>query len=245
MTGVLRSGTSGFAYPGWRPRFYPPGLRPDEFLSFYATAFRSVELNNTFYQQPSPAKVEAWLAATPASFRFAVKAQRGGSLRAIARSPEESVPWLAAPLSAFGDRLGAVLFRVPADVERGPEARDPRLLALLAAWPRSLPLVLEFQHPSWHVDETFDELRRHGAVLCATDLPQADGPPTIRLTGAFLYLRLRRFDYEPAEIQRWADRVNPFLAAGTDVYAFFQHDETGRATELARDLAASVEADRR
>ena len=29
------------------------------------------------------------------------------------------------------------------------------LAALLAAWPRDLPLTLEFQDPSWHVDEVF------------------------------------------------------------------------------------------
>ena len=245
MAGVLRSGTSGFAYPGWRPRFYPAGLRLPELLPFYANSLPAVELNNTFYQQPSSAKIAAWLGATPASFRFAVKAQRGGALRAMLRSPEETVPWLTAPLPAFGERLGAVLFRVPAEIERDRDAEDPRLAALLAAWPEGLPLVLEFQHPSWQVDETFDELRRMGATLCATELPEDDGPPTIRLTGSFLYLRLRRHEYEPAEIRRWADRIAPFLDDGVDVYAFFRHDESGRATELARELATAVEAIRR
>ena len=83
MTGRLLVGTSGFAYPDWAPRFYPAGAKADALLPFYGTRFAAVELNNTFYQQPTEAKVRAWLAATPTNFRFSVKAQRGGSMRAL------------------------------------------------------------------------------------------------------------------------------------------------------------------
>ena len=72
MTGRLLVGTSGFAYPGWSPRFYPAGLRGDQLLRHYASRLTACELNNTYYQQPTAAKVDAWLAATPGDFRFAV-----------------------------------------------------------------------------------------------------------------------------------------------------------------------------
>lgn len=229
-------GTSGFAYPGWAPRFYPAGLRAGGLLPFYAERFAACELNNTWYQQPSPAKVDAWLGATPRTFRFAVKAQRGGSFRAIQGDPAVSVPWLTEPLRRFGDRLGAVLFRI-AD----PTPVDPgRLAAMLAVWPRDLPLAVEFQHPSWLVDETFQALRDAGAALCATELPEDDAPPTLRLTGPFLYLRLRRHDYTPGELAGWAARIEPFLDAGADAYVFFRHDDAGRATELATELAEGL-----
>jgi uncharacterized protein YecE (DUF72 family) len=238
--GRLYVGTSGFAYPAWSPRFYPADLRGSGYLSFYASAFRACELNNTFYQQPSAAKVDAWLAATPSSFRFAVKAQRGGSMRALLRSPEESVPWLTEPIARFGDRLGTVLFRVPADVPRD----DARLAALLALWPAGLPLTMEFQDPSWQVDETFDALRGAGAAWCATDLDELERPPDIRVTGTFLYLRLRRTTYQQPDVVAWAERLAPFLDAGHDAFCFFRHDEDGRATELAKALDAAVAASR-
>jgi uncharacterized protein YecE (DUF72 family) len=238
VTGLLRVGTSGFAYPGWVPRFYPTGARAADFLGHYASRFPACELNNTFYQQPSPAKVAAWLAATPASFRFAVKAQRGGSMRALLNDPTESVPWLTAPLRAFGERLGAVLFRIPANVR----VDVGRLQAVLDAWPRDVPLVVEAQDPSWRDDDVHRRLADARATLCASELPEDPEPPTIRVTGPFLYLRLRRHDYEPAAIDAWADRLVPFLEAGQDVYAFFRHDESGRATELAAALEASVAA---
>ena len=236
MPGRLRAGTSGFAYPGWAPRFYPADLAGARLLEHYASRLGTVELNNTFYRSPTPAAVAGWLAATPADFRFAIKAQRGGSFRALQVDPSASVPWLTGPYRAFGERLGTVLFRVPDGVAR----HDERLQALLDAWPPDLPLTVEFQDASWHVDETFEALERAGAALCTTELPEDDEPPTIRHTGRFLYLRLRRHDYSGAELAAWAARLEPFLDAGDDVYVFFRHDETGRGPELAIALAAAV-----
>jgi uncharacterized protein YecE (DUF72 family) len=230
--GTLYAGTSGFAYPGWAPRFYPADIPKDALLSAYASKLPACELNNTFYQWPGVARNQAWLAATPDQFRFALKAQRFGSQAAMRGDPRPQVERLVAPLETFGSRLGTVLFRVPEEVER----QDDRLLALLEAWPRDVPLAVELQHPSWQADETFAALRAHGACLCATELPEDAAPPTIRLTGPFLYLRLRRHDYDPGEIEAWAARMEPFLAAGTDVFAFFRHDAVGRGGELAIEL---------
>ena len=163
-------------------------------------------------------------------------------MRAFMAAPAESVPWLTESLPTFGQRLGAVLFGIPANVRRAADgAGDARLAALLAAWPREIPLAMEFQHESWHLDETFSALRGADAALVTTELPEDSEPPEIRVTGPFLYLRLRRHDYDDAEITAWAARLQPFLDAGHDAYVFFRHDETGRATELARALAAAVE----
>jgi uncharacterized protein YecE (DUF72 family) len=237
LPGRLRVGTSGFAYPGWAPRFYPAGLPAARLLEHYGSHLSTVELNNTFYRSPTPAAIEGWLSATPADFRFSVKAQRGGSFRALQVDPTGSVPWLTGPYRAFGERLGTVLFRVPDGVVRN----DERLGALLDTWPRDLPLTLEFQDASWHVDETFRALERVGAALCTTELPEDDEPPTIRRTGGFLYLRLRRHDYTEAQLAAWAARLEPFLAAGDDAYVYFRHDEVGRGPELAAELLAAVE----
>ena len=117
----------------------------------------------------------------------------------------------------------------------------PVLAALLAAWPADLPLTMEFQDPTWHVDETFAALAEVGAALCATELPEDTAPPVIRRTGSFLYLRLRRNDYSEAELAAWGARLEPFLAAGDDVYTFFRHDDVGRGPELALALTNAVE----
>ena len=255
--GRLLVGTSGFAYPDWTPRFYPAGTRAADRLAAYAAKLPALELNATFRRRPTPSAIRGWVRATPPDFRFAVKAQRGSAVRALWGAPEESVRWLTEPLGDFGERLGCVLFRVPAEirrdgpwVDRDPSIADSRLGALLAAWPRTIPLVVELQDRSWHVDETFAALRAAGATLCTTELPPegdegASGarepgterePPMIRRTGSFLYLRLRLHDYDAAALDAWAARIEPFLAAGDDVYVFFRHDPVGRAGELALEL---------
>ncbi|MEO5883992.1 MAG: DUF72 domain-containing protein [Candidatus Limnocylindrales bacterium] len=211
-------------------------MRAAGLLASYADRLTAVELNNTFYQQPTAAKVKAWLDATPATFRFSVKAQRGASFRAMRAAPEPGMPWLTDPYRAFGERLGTVLFRVPDGARRD----DLRLRALLAAWPRDLPLTLEFQHPSWAADETIAALTEAGAALCATESPDDAEAPTLRRTAPFLYLRLRRHDYTAAQIATWGARLEPFLAAGDDAYVFFRHDEAGRGPELAMALADAV-----
>jgi uncharacterized protein YecE (DUF72 family) len=238
--GRLLVGTSGFAYPAWAPAFYPPGLRGDAFLAHYARRLPAVELNNTFYARPTAARIATWVAQTPPEFRFVVKAQRGGSMRALLATPDESVPWLTEHLDGFGSRLGAVLFRVPANVRRRDASSDAALRRLLAAWPAVIPLVVELQDASWHVDETFRALEGASASLCATELPEDIDPPTIRRTGGPIYLRLRRHAYTPRELLAWARRIEPFIEDGADVLAFFRHDDSGRAPTYAADLAAAV-----
>src|SRR3970282_1470062 len=95
-----------------------------------------------------------------------------------------------------------------------PEAgSDAGLRRLFESWPAATPLVAEFQHASWHVDETYTALREARASLCATELPEDEEAPPIRLTGRLVYLRLRRHDYGPDEVRAWANRIGPFLDA--------------------------------
>lgn len=44
----MHIGTSGWTYDHWQGPFYPKDLPQDEWLSFYAEHFRSVEINNSF-----------------------------------------------------------------------------------------------------------------------------------------------------------------------------------------------------
>jgi uncharacterized protein YecE (DUF72 family) len=84
-----------------------------------------------------------------------------------------------------------------------------------------------------------------GAVLCATDLDELPEPPTIRRTGGFLYLRLRRTSYDEAALAGWAARIEPFLAAGDNAFVFFRHDADGesalRAVRFAQILGGANE----
>ncbi len=236
MAGTLRTGTSGFGYPSWVPAFYPTGTPSRDLLPAYASRLHAVELSGTYYRHLSDAQARAWAARVPRAFRFTVKLLRTGSLRAYATDAATTVPWLAAPLTGLGERLGCALFRIPADRARD----DARLDRLLAAWPPAVPLAVEAPDPSWHVDETHERLRAAGATLVVTETDDEPEPP-VTVTGPFLYLRLRRTLYGTADLDAWAARLEPFLVDGRDAYVFFRHDEhgvtPGYATALATRLA--------
>lgn len=186
--------------------------------------------------------MDGWLRAVPDSFRFVVKAQRGGSFRAWQAAATDSPPldWLTGPYRRFGGALGAVLVRIPESVRREDERDDERLGRLLAAWPPDLPLAMEFQDRSWEVDEVLGALRGAGAAWVVTELDGLERPPSIHVTGGFLYLRLRCEAYDAPGVDAWADRLVPFLESGLDAFAFFRHDDVGRGPEFALALEAAV-----
>ena len=72
----LLAGTSGWQYRDWRGQFYPAGLGPAGWLSYYAQTFPAVENNGTFYRLAAPGTFDTWRAATPDGFVMAVKASR-------------------------------------------------------------------------------------------------------------------------------------------------------------------------
>jgi uncharacterized protein YecE (DUF72 family) len=131
---AVKVGTSGWSYPSWRPGFYPDGLQPAEFLSFYAGRFDTVELNSTGYRLPSADQFRRWADAVPDGFEFAVKF----SLTRLDR-----VTTFLERVLSLGDRLGPV--RV---VYEGPRD-DGTLSFVLGSVPAEVRLVWDFRHESW------------------------------------------------------------------------------------------------
>ena len=70
------AGTSGWAYPTWKPDFYPAKLAQKKFLNHYATQLNTVEVNFTFRQLVKETTIQNWLNDTPAHFRFGIKAHQ-------------------------------------------------------------------------------------------------------------------------------------------------------------------------
>jgi uncharacterized protein YecE (DUF72 family) len=234
------TGTSGFSYTSWVPGFYAPGKASRKLLPAYAARLPAVELNNTFYRRPSDEVVAKWLAETPPHFRFCPKAQRGTTWRAWSGDdPTESMAWLAGSLRGFGDRLGCVLMSVLGSLERDDDA----LRRVVEAWPSDVPLALELPHPTWQDDDVYALLDEHGVSLVASDWDDRD-EPDLRRIGRFIYLRLRRSEYSDADLERWAQRLEPFISDGMDAYAFFRHDEDGTSALRAVRLLELLESTR-
>ncbi|MGH9024402.1 MAG: DUF72 domain-containing protein [Acidimicrobiia bacterium] len=236
--GRLLAGTSGFAYRAWIGEFYPPGTRSDGMLGYYADRFGAVEVNATFYRLPTAATLDQWIERTPAGFVFTFKAPRRITHHARLVDVGETLEVFIKRLSRLGDRLGPILFQCPpnlgCDLER------------LESFLRLLPpgdFAMEFRHDSWENAEVRDLLARSGVALCISD---RDGVPARRVDRAesdrFVYLRLRRSDYSPAELTGWAGQLKSVLDAGADVYAFLKHEDTAAGTRWAEELRRALSA---
>ncbi len=235
--GRLYVGTSGFAYPGWVPKFYAPGKASRKPLAAYAARLPAVELHNTFFRRPNEQQIAKWLGETGPDFRFCPKAQRATSWNAWTEAdPSASIRWLTDALAGFGERLGCVLLSLRGTMERD----DAALERVLSAWPTDVPLALELLHPSWASDAVHGVASEHSATLVATDLAGRDEP--VLRPGPVVYVRLRREVYAPDDLERWAGQLASIMGSGTDAYAFFRHDDDGTMALNAEWLLQRVAA---
>jgi uncharacterized protein YecE (DUF72 family) len=232
----LYAGTSGYAYPAWKPGFYPADLPAARFLEHYASRLTCVEINYTFRRTPAQKTLEAWVAATPPGFMFAVKAhQRVTHSHRLKEGAHESMEFFLSALAPLRDagRLGPVLLQLPPNLRLD---RD-RLARFLDWLPRDTRFAFEFREASWFTEEVYDLLRAHDAALCVADAEQLAAPDVV--TASFAYYRLRRPPYDEPALRRWRRRSEELRAAGRDVYILFKHEEdAGGALEAERLLAA-------
>ncbi|MGB7601312.1 MAG: DUF72 domain-containing protein [Candidatus Sulfotelmatobacter sp.] len=225
-------GTSGWAYPSWKPDFYPAKLAQKKFLEHYATQLNTVEVNFTFRQLVKETTIQNWMEQTPVHFRFGVKAHQVITHIKRLKGTEEFLPrFLAtiAPLASAG-KLGPVLFQLPPNLKA-----DAALLNdFLAIVPRVLPAAFEFRHDSWFTDETWEALKSHGTALCIAETKERTTPDVV--TGPFIYYRFRKPSYTEEERQGMVARIGEHMAAGRDVFAYFKHEETPEGALYAKNL---------
>ena len=218
-------GTSGWSYATWRPKFYPEGMKAKEFLTFYSTKLKTIEINYTFNHLPTEKNVAEWTAATGDDFLFGLKASQQITHRAQLRDPAETLPIFFERARMLGARLGPILFQTPPWVRRD----DDRLANFLAALPRDARCALEVRDPSWYADEVYELLRTANVALVHAEGEKAPSPvDTLDQTADFAYVRLRaREGYPDASVDAWSARLRGVMNAGKDVYAYLRHDDDG------------------
>ena len=141
-------GTSGYDYPEWKGVFYPADLKRKDFLSYYASHFNALELNNTFYNMPTAERLLSFYERSGGLLQFSIKANRLLTHEIDRTGQTAATDFLAAiaPL-AEKDCLCAVLFQFPQSFHYTNENRI--YLAKLISHFQGLPLVIEFRHVEW------------------------------------------------------------------------------------------------
>lgn len=220
----LFAGASGYSFKEWKGTFYPDKMKPDEMLAWYSARLPAVEINNTFYRMPASDMLRNWAQATPAEFRFAIKASR--RITHVSRlkgdAAADSVNYLYTRLAELGDKRGPVLFQLPPNLKKDL----PRLTLFLQSLPADHRAAFEFRNETWFDDEVYDALRRAGASLCVSER-EDNAPPPLVATASWGYVRLRLEQYSDDDLRTWAERLAQ--SDWAEVYVFFMHEPTAPA----------------
>jgi uncharacterized protein YecE (DUF72 family) len=224
---LVRIGCSGWNYASWKDEFYE-GKPARLWLEHYARRFDTVEVNNTFYRLPNTAAVANWERTAPPGFTFALKVSRYITHikrltdlgRGLDRFYERIEPLLRSP------KLGPLLWQLPPNFQRD----DDRLRNALATMVRDgRRHCIEFRHPTWFVDETYDALREHGVALVIGDRPEVKPFQSHVFTTDWTFVRFhygsrgRRGNYSEAELQEWAARFREWREQA-EVFMYFNND---------------------
>jgi uncharacterized protein YecE (DUF72 family) len=225
-------GTSGWAYPSWKPAFYPEKLAQTKFLTYYASQLNTVEVNLTFRQLLKDTTAQKWISQTPDNFRFAIKAHQVITHIKRLQNTEDFLPRFFATIEplAHAGKIGPALFQLSPNMKA-----DPALLqSFLATIPRGVQAAFEFRHESWFADDIFSCLKQHNRALCVAETEERVTPDVV--TADFCYYRYRKPEYTPDERRAMVSRMHEHLNAGRDTYAYFKHEDTPQGVLYAVDV---------
>ena len=253
---VYRIGCQSWQYEDWvtiaggETIFYPRGTRTGEMLSLYSQIFNTIEVDSTAYGTPALSTIEGWLSATPADFSFSLKVPRAITHEfSLAAGSYYLFDEFVDAARIFGPKLGAILIQLPAAFEPTTE-NGQNVRGFLARLPDDIPFGIEFRHPGWFVEWTFEELEARGvspALVAGKWIPEETmfGAFT-KVSTPFAYLRfmglrdLPKFDRiyreRTDELQRWTSRIKE-LAAG-EVFIYVDNYFEGHAPATANKLKA-------
>ena len=228
----LYAGTSGWAYPSWKPRFYPAKLASGKFLSHYASRLNTVEVNYTFRHFATEKTQTNWNACTPPDFKFSIKAHQNIThVRRLRDAAEITRSFLASlqPLASAG-KIAMVLFQLPPLLK----ADAPLLTDFLSSLPKAGRFSFEFRHASWFNEQIYDVLRQTNAALCLAENEKLETPNVV--TADFCYYRLRKPEYSTEERQRYKETFRRHVEQGHDVFVYFKHEDTPEGAFYAEEM---------
>ncbi|MEW6379680.1 MAG: DUF72 domain-containing protein [bacterium] len=229
----IRIGCSGWSYPHWRGRFYPEGMKQDEWFAFYSSSFDTVEINNTFYQLPQEDVFRRWEKQASGEFVYAVKVNRYLTHVKKLHNARDPLEKFIARVRLLGGKQGPLLYQLPPRWTKNYR----RLESFLDLLPGDMIHVFEFRDQSWMSDDIFHLLDQHGCSFCIHDMPGLSCPRTV--VGPVCYLRFHgtqgkyQGGYSEPALKEWAAWIEE--QAG-DVYAYFNNDALAHAVYDARQL---------
>jgi len=190
---IVWMGTSSFSEKDWVGVFYPEGTPSRDFLAHYATRYRTVEIDATYYGVPRTSTVDRWAQVTPDDFLFAAKfpkdivhaGMKAAPDPARLLDPDATYPirdHFLATMDRLGSKRGPMLIQFPYFNKKTFQQHEvflEKLDQFLADLPRDngREFAVEIRNKAWLGDEYFAILREHGVAAALVDqawMPHGD-----------------------------------------------------------------------
>ena len=152
--------------------FYPIGLKPANYLSYYAQHFDTVEVDSTFYRIPSKATVQGWALKTPKGFVFAAKVPQVITHEKVLVDCETEFKQFMEAFDSLGEKLGPLLFQFgyfDKNAFLGVNDFLARFRPFLKKLPKDHNFAVEIRNKNWLVPQFVETLRERGAALTLID----------------------------------------------------------------------------
>ena len=248
MTGAIHLGTQGWNYDAWVGPFYPDGTRPGDYLTLYARAFDTVEVDSTFYAIPPERTVRGWAERTPPGFTFALKLPQELTHERRLREVDDVLELFLDRARLLGPKLGPIL------IQLGPDFAPtelPALVQFLDKLPDDIRFACEFRQRGWINDTVLDALAEHRVALTLTDARWIPRKTMLALaerpTSDFAYLRwmgpnreivdYSRIQHDrTAELEEWSEAILMLIQKVTAVYGYVNNHFAGHSPYSARQL---------
>lgn len=248
----IRVGTSAFTAEGWEGSFYPRGMKPADYLSYYATKFDTVEVDSTFYRTPALSTVKGWYAKTPPGFVFAVKVPQVITHEKVLRDCEEDLSHFLETMDALEEKLGPVLFQFgyfnKSKFKSGAEFLA-RLKAFLEQLPEGYQFAVEIRNKNWLDARFAGTLRERGVALALLDQSWMPRPWEMKekfdlITADFAYVRwlgdrkgieeqTKAWDKtildRRKDLVNWVELFREFMARNLKIFAYANNHYAGHA----------------
>lgn len=233
----IRVGTAGWSLPRAVQEEFP-GEGPH--LARYARVLPAAEINSSFHRPHKPSVYARWAAATPASFRFAVKIPKTITHGQRLADADELLRTFMGEAAALGDRLECLLVQLPPSLALDREVARRFFVVLREQW--SGDVVLEPRHETWFTTEANAMLEEARVGRVAADPVRAAGGDVPAGWPGIAYYRLhgspRTYysSYHADYLAALGDRLVAHRRAGVRSWCIFDNTASGAAAGNALEL---------
>lgn len=209
----------------------------------YTSVFKTVEIDSSFYKQPSRSFIKTIAKTSPKDFVFSLKVPKTVTHVKLMDLEKGAMRDLKIFLDTLAplkntNKLGPILFQLPPK----PAETFKRFGEFLESLPDDYSFVVEFRDPSWIKDDVFKLLSDNNIGYCIVDEPLL--PAVLKVNGEFSYVRFHGrggrpwyyYDYKVEELKEWKSKLSELSANSKKVYVYFNNHFKGYAVKNALQM---------